>query len=119
MWVGGDAIMLAFIMLAVWMWARADRASLGGWLEAARRSRFEELVAGQAGAAASVPGPERQRGAPGEPGTAAAGPGAAMTRPGAAIARPGAIDDDEHLAAYNAYLARLNSATPDAERSQP
>jgi len=123
MWVGGDAIMLAFIMLAVWMWARDDRASLGGWLEAARRSRFEELVAGQAGTAASVPGPERQRGAPGEPGTApgtaAAGPGAAMTRPGAAIARPGAIDDDEHLAAYNAYLARLNSAAPDAERSQP
>jgi hypothetical protein len=34
-------------------------------------------------------------------------------RPGAA---GGEIDDDEHLAAYNAYLARLNSAAPDAER---
>jgi hypothetical protein len=26
------------------------------------------------------------------------------------------VDDDEHLAAYNAYLARLNSAAPDADR---
>src|SRR5499425_803580 len=49
MWVGGDAIMLAFMMIVVWMWARDDRASLGGWLEAARRSRFEELVAGRPG----------------------------------------------------------------------
>jgi hypothetical protein len=30
----------------------------------------------------------------------------------------GAIDDDEHLAAYNAYLARLNSAAPDTDRSE-
>jgi hypothetical protein len=29
------------------------------------------------------------------------------------------IDDDEHLAAYNAYLARLNAAAPDARRRQP
>ena len=105
MWVGGDAIMLAFMMIVVWMWARDDRASLGGWLEAARRSRFEELVAGQPGAApASVPGPGRRSGAPGEPGTPAPA--------------QGAIDDDEHLAAYNAYLARLHSAAPDADRSQ-
>src|SRR5262249_57667692 len=96
MWVGGDAIMLAFMVLVVLAWARDDRASLGGWLEAARRSRFEELVAGQAGAAAPapgslVPGPQRRSGAPGEPRTPAG---------------QGTIDDDEHLAAYNAYLAR-------------
>jgi hypothetical protein len=97
--------MLAFMMIVVWMWARDDRASLGSWLEAARTARFEELVAGQPGTPASVPGPERRSGAPGEPGTPAPA--------------QGAIDDDEHLAAYNAYLARLNSAAPDAERSQP
>jgi putative copper resistance protein D len=113
MWVGGDAIMLAFMMIVVWMWARDDRASLGSWLEAARRARFEELVAGQPGAPASVPGSERQPGAPGEPGEPG-GPG----EPGRPVPAHGAIDDDEHLAAYNAYLARLNSAAPDTERSE-
>jgi hypothetical protein len=91
MWIGGDAIMLAFIMIAVWMWSRDDKASLGGWLEAARKSRFDELVAGHAPGSPAVPvarGP-----ASGEPSRRAAG----------------GIDDDEHLAAYNAYLARLNS----------
>jgi hypothetical protein len=102
MWIGGDAIMLAFIMVAVWMWSRDDRASFGGWLEAARTSRFEEMVAGHAARAAAVP-PVRGR----------AGD---APRPGAA---GGEIDDDEHLAAYNAYLARLNSAAPDAERPRP
>jgi cytochrome c oxidase assembly factor CtaG len=104
MWIGGDAIMLAFIMIALWMWAKDDRASLGGWLEAARRSNFEELVAGQARTAASVPGDARRSGAPGQPEPTAAG--------------QGAIDDDEHLAAYNAYLARLNAAAPDTGRTQ-
>src|SRR5262249_52006684 len=113
MWVGGDAIMLAFMMLVGLAWARDDRASLGGWLEAARRSRFGGRVpgagGGQAGAAAPapgslVPGPQRRSGAPGEPRTPAG---------------QGTIDDDEHLAAYNAYLARLNSAAPDTERSPP
>jgi cytochrome c oxidase assembly factor CtaG len=97
MWIGGDAIMLAFIMIVLWMWARDDSASLGGWLEAARKSRFDELVAGHAGTGA-VP--------------AAGGPGSGEPRPGA---HGGGIDDDEHLAAYNAYLARLNAAAPDAE----
>src|SRR6516225_6244655 len=55
MWVGGDAIMFAYMMIAVWMWSRDDRASLGGWLEAARRSRFEELVGDDAAGAPTVP----------------------------------------------------------------
>jgi len=59
------------------MWSRDDRpVTTSGWLEAARKSRFDEVV---------TPG-----------GTAAAKPG------------HGGIDDEEHLAAYNAYLARLN-----------
>jgi putative copper resistance protein D len=107
MWIGGDAIMLAYIMLVVWMWSRDPHAdSLGmGWLEAARRSRFDDLVAGQR-AAVAVPGPGQ--------GTAAAGaPGAAAGEPGAAS--HGGIDDDEHLAAYNAYLAQLNRGAPEAD----
>ena len=78
MWIGGDAIMLALIMLVMLMWSRDDRgaSASSGWLEAVRKSRFDEVVA--AG---------RQAGAE---------------------ARHGGIDDDEHLAAYNAYLARLN-----------
>jgi cytochrome c oxidase assembly factor CtaG len=83
MWIGGDAIMLGFIMIVVWMWSRDDRAaSLGRWLEAARRASFDDLVAG-------VP-----------------------AAPAAADGRRGVIDDDEHLAAYNAYLTRLNSHVP-------
>jgi len=83
MWIAGDAIMLAFIMLVVLVWSRDDRASLAtsGWLEAVRKARFDEVV---------TPG------------------GAAAARPG-----HGGIDDDEHLAAYNAYLARLHGPGSD------
>jgi cytochrome c oxidase assembly factor CtaG len=100
MWIGGDAIMLAYIMLVVWMWSRDPRADSAGmgWLEAARRSRFDELVAGQR-AAGAVPGPGRAPTAAGEP---------------PAAASHGGIDDDEHLAAYNAYLAQLNRGAPEA-----
>jgi hypothetical protein len=41
------------------------------------------------------------------------GPASEPPRPAA-----GGIDDDEHLAAYNAYLARLNSA-PGTGKPQP
>jgi cytochrome c oxidase assembly factor CtaG len=100
MWIGGDAIMLAYIMLVVWMWSRDPRAdSVGmGWLEAARRSRFDDLVAGQR-AAGAVPSQGRAPAAAGEP---------------PAAASHGGIDDDEHLAAYNAYLAQLNRGAPEA-----
>jgi putative copper resistance protein D len=104
MWIGGDAIMLVLMMIVVWIWARDERAEaigLGGWLEEARRARFEDLVAGQEAVAAG-PGSEGSSGATGEPATAAAG--------------HGGIDDDEHLAAYNAYLAQLNKPTPGTGR---
>jgi hypothetical protein len=86
MWIGGDAIMFGFMMLVVLMWSRDDRTSvLGhGWLERARRSRFDDMV-----------------------GTA---------HPAAAEPARGGIDDDDHLAAYNAYLAQLNAA--ESERRQ-
>jgi cytochrome c oxidase assembly factor CtaG len=85
MWIGGDAIMFALMLLVLLAWSRERRASWGmsGWLEAARKSRFDEVVA------------------PGGP---------AVAPPGR-----GGIDDDEHLAAYNAYLARLHG--PGADKS--
>ena len=93
MWIAGDAIMLAFIMLVVLMWSRDDRttSATSGWLEAVRKSRFDDLVAAQSPAGAAA---------------AAAGTGS-----GAGAGR-GGIDDDEHLAAYNAYLARLHGGGP-------
>jgi cytochrome c oxidase assembly factor CtaG len=83
MWIAGDAIMFAVMLLVLLAWSRERRASWGmsGWLEAARKSRFDEVVA------------------PGGPAVARAG--------------RGGIDDDEHLAAYNAYLARLHGTGTD------
>ena len=93
------------MMIVLWMWAKDDRASLGGWLEAARRSNFEELVGRKATATASVPGDAHRSAAPGEPEPTAAA--------------QGAIDDDEHLAAYNEYLARLNATAPEPGQRRP
>ena len=99
MWIGGDAIMLAFIMVVFLLWSRDDLAATRshGWLETARKSNFEALVATQV--------------MPDETGTAS---GATGTQTGPQAAKgasstSGGIDDDEHLAAYNAYLARLNA----------
>jgi putative copper resistance protein D len=120
MWIGGDAIMLGFMMLVFLMWAHADRVGTvsGGWLETVRTSSFETLVAPPAGDL-GAPGPDRGAAGPeSAPGLAAVPPGA-RAEPAAAEPTPaeptpavagarGTIDDDEHLDAYNAYLARLN-----------
>jgi putative copper resistance protein D len=101
MWIGGDAIMLGYMMLVFLMWAHSDRigAPSGGWLEAVRTSSFETLVrpasAGPATAAAPATPPASAPAS--DAGQAASGPG-------------GTIDDDEHLDAYNEYLARLNQS---------
>ena len=80
MWVAGAGIMFALMMAAFFAWSRQARADGGlGWLEAARRSNFATLV-----------------GAHQEPG------GAAPVRDSETV------DDDDHLAAYNAFLARIN-----------
>ncbi len=101
MWIGGDALMFGFMMLVLWLWSRNDAAgSFGRWLEAARKSSFEDLVSHAPGGGASAP-------------VAAGRP--ARPAPGAPSARQSGIDDDEHLAAYNAYLARLNSGSHDPD----
>jgi hypothetical protein len=69
------------LMLAVFAeWSQESRAHGGlGWLESARRANFATITAARSGAAAAGLAPET-----------------------------GSVDDDEHLAAYNAYLRRLN-----------
>jgi putative copper resistance protein D len=128
MWIGGDAIMLGFMMLVFLMWAHADRVGTvsRSWLETVRTSSFETLVAapgtdrGASGPDQSASGPDR--GAPGlesAPAPTAASPGAQAepAGPARAVARArGTIDDDEHLDAYNAYLARLNQPGPGPSR---
>jgi putative copper resistance protein D len=94
MWVGGAGIMFALILTVFFAWSRETRADGGlGWLEAARRSNFAALVgshpdAGDAGAAHEAAQPSA---------ASADSPGTAEN-----------VDDDEHLAAYNAFLARIN-----------
>jgi putative copper resistance protein D len=96
MWIGGDGIMFGLMMLIYVMWSLDDRdvAASHGWLERARKASMASLVATHqpagAGAAGAQAGPE--------PDGVAAGH----------WAERGGIDDDEHLAAYNAFLARLN-----------
>jgi len=96
MWVGGDGIMFALMMLVFLMWSRDERASVSArsWFERARQENLATLVASQQPAAAAA-------GADG-----AAGP--ASTMAGGRAGNGRSIDDDEHLAAYNAYLARLH-----------
>jgi len=98
MWVGGAGIMFGLVMAVFFAWSREKHADAGlGWLETARRSNFATLVASHGD------------------GSASAGPGAASAAspPSSAAAQAQArdretVDDDEHLAAYNAYLARIN-----------
>jgi len=87
MWVGGAGIMFALMMTVFFAWSRERRGDGGlGWLEAARRANFATVV--NAHREASAGGGQPASGAP-----------AGGTE---------SVDDDEHLAAYNAYLARLN-----------
>ena len=102
MWIGGDAIMFGLMMLVYIMWSLDNRAETSGhgWLESARRASLANLVA------AHQPPPGA---AEGSADSAAAADGGAAP---AAVSWDGrgGVDDDEHLAAYNAFLARLNQA---------
>ena len=130
MWVGGDAIMFGLMMLVFLAWSRDERptATGRGWFEAARRASMASLVATRpaptaawAGTgdqpAASQPGGEQPGGdqpggdQPGQRQPAAGEPATAGDWSGR-----GGIDDDEHLAAYNAFLARLNESEPGRRR---
>jgi cytochrome c oxidase assembly factor CtaG len=87
MWVGGAGLMFAIMMTVFFAWTRETRADGGlGWLETARRANFATVVGAEKEAGASRGGRVR------------AGGGDSAEN----------VDDDEHLAAYNDYLARLN-----------
>jgi cytochrome c oxidase assembly factor CtaG len=119
MWVGGDALMFALMMLVYLMWSLDGRAATSGhgWLEAARRASLAGLIASAPAAGGSgqgTVGGDRggaDSGAVSQGGTdagdSAAGPATAAA---ANWDGRGGIDDDEHLAAFNAFLARLNEA---------
>ena len=88
----------------MWSLDERDVASGHGWLERARKASMASLVAAHQPAA---------DGPAGAAGAAAAGAGGDLD--GVAAGRwadRGGIDDDEHLAAYNAFLARLNRGQP-------
>jgi cytochrome c oxidase assembly factor CtaG len=119
MWVGGDGIMFGLMMLVFLMWSTDSRAATSGhgWLEAARRASLGSLVATHAESRAAVGTAAGSAESPPGSGTSpVAGATAATTAASSAPAsasiweRRGGIDDDEHLAAYNAFLARLNEA---------
>jgi putative copper resistance protein D len=84
MWVGGDAIMFLLMLCVFVVFLRDKRAhgSMGDWLESARSQALQDTVA-----LAGVSTPARSR-----------------------VRRGQTVDDDEHLAAYNDYLARLDGA---------
>ncbi|HEY7145333.1 MAG TPA: cytochrome c oxidase assembly protein [Streptosporangiaceae bacterium] len=124
MWVAGDGIMFGLMMIVYLLWSMDDRAATRGhgWLEAARRASLANLVASHPARPAAVPGQQPAAAGEGSAGSTAAAGGAAGAQASpdgqaaAATADPvwtegrGGIDDDEHLAAYNAFLARLNEA---------
>ena len=108
MWIGGDGLMFGLMMLVFLMWSMDSEAATGGhgWLEAARRASLGSLVTAHTTPAAAA-GTEPAADGRAEP---------APTAPGALWEGRGGIDDDEHLAAYNAFLARLNEAESGRKR---
>jgi hypothetical protein len=79
--------MFGLVMAVFFAWSREKRADGGlGWLEVARRSNFATLISSHQDASTG----------PGLPSTTTQARGAET------------VDDDEHLAAYNAFLARIN-----------
>jgi cytochrome c oxidase assembly factor CtaG len=96
MWIGGDAIMFAIVVGLFVAVLRGRRAlDAGHWLESARRERFATLAGDDrnAGLAPEVVGHTS---------------GTTAVREG--DARQDVDTDESQLAAYNAYLERLNAA---------
>jgi putative copper resistance protein D len=109
MWIGGDAIMFGLMMLVFLMWSMDERSATSGhgWLESARKANLASLVASHQPAGAGASQATASTGS-----KATGGPGATAGVPAANWSDRGGIDDDEHLAAYNAFLARLNQGQP-------
>jgi putative copper resistance protein D len=105
MWVGGSGIMFVLIMVTFLAWIRRGQREDGrGWLEAARRANLEHLTGADVSLAASG---EPSGGGPGRTSRTGAGSHPGAARPGGP-ARSDIDQDDDQLAAYNAFLARIN-----------
>jgi putative copper resistance protein D len=103
MWVGGAGIMFALVMAVFFAWSRETRVDGGlGWLETARRANFATLVSSHRDAGASADG------SGGAPASAASPSTSNAQRRDVPASGTENVDDDEHLAAYNDFLARLN-----------
>jgi len=101
MWVGGAGLMFVLVMAVFFAWSREKQADGGlGWLESARRSNFATLVSSHQDANAA--------GSPGVPASARSASAGATPVSAASVSDAESVDDDEHLAAYNAFLARIN-----------
>jgi len=111
MWVAGDGLMFGLMMLVFLMWSMDDRAATSGhgWFETARKASLASLIASHQPAGATHGGAED-----GGMASPAGGEPAAVTS--ARFADRGGVDDDEHLAAYNAFLARLNQGQHGGDR---
>ena len=92
MWIGGAAIMFAVIMVVFLQWTRETNSSVSmGWLETARRASMADRIA-ETNPAGAV-GVQSQ----------SAGPMASGAGWDADL-----DEDEDQLAAYNSYLARIN-----------
>jgi len=88
MWVAGAGIMFVLVLAVFYAWSRETRDDGGlGWLESARRANFATLVSSHRDAS---------------------GTGAAQQASPANGTE--SVDDDDQLAAYNDFLARINKA---------
>ncbi len=105
MWIGGDCLMFALMMLVFARWATDERAGTDGrgWFELARRENLASLLASQQVAAT---------GTASQAADGATGPAISSTP----ASRGGIDDDDDQLAAYNAYLAKLHERPPGPAR---
>lgn len=94
MWVGGAGIMFVIIMITFYQWTKETRPSVSmGWLETARRASLADRIAEVS------------------PGRTVAGAASDTARPAprAGGGARGDVDEDEdQLAAYNDYLARIH-----------
>jgi hypothetical protein len=99
MWIGGAAIMFVVIMVTFFQWTRESRSSASmGWLEVARRASLADRFAAAGQHAA----------------------GSAGQQPVRPSTRTVDVDaDEDQLAAYNAYLARINHEPSGRPAEQP
>jgi putative copper resistance protein D len=94
MWIGGAAIMFVMIMAVFFQWTRETRPSVSmGWLESARQVNLADRIA-EANPAGGASAQVRDRVASG------------------AVRSANVDEDEDQLAAYNEYLAHINSHQP-------